>query len=442
LFNFHRLLQRKVDESRLGEQGNAIVYGAALAASFLSTAAMHPVDTVKVRRQTRESKGEGPSDDGTPGSSSELSSSIDGDDYSFTTGNSSGTPSGAPPSGGSYYDAPVTPGGTALETAPVVHVATATMEALDISTITDQYAGVKGSQRDSSDTFQNSPEPPSKEDKIFEPLGVPLTPTGLLSLYDGLAPNLLKEGPPLALYLGIYEALKTALLATDALREEPVLCYLIAGAVGELIGSVVRVPAEAVKSTRQADGTVTMADAMETSFGSERARSNLVSLFLSFFKFCSCVSRHLLVRAIVLTSCFVCCVQVRAWSVAVVRDVPFGAVQIALFEALKVALSGQCDPIIDGDSFVGEAVLGAFGGGIGAFISAPADVVVTRLIKQQSAGGEDGENDMGPIDMVRAIYAEGGVGAFFNGAGERVLYWAPAIGIFLTAYCQVRHALL
>ena len=257
------------------------MYGAALAASFLSTAAMHPVDTVKVRRQTRESKGEGPSDDGTPGSSSELSSSIDGDDYSFTTsGNTSGTPSGA--ASGSYSGGG---SGTALETAPVVHVsvATATMDALDISTITDQYAGVKGSQRDSSDTFQNSPEPPSKEDKIFEPLGVPLTPTGLLSLYDGLAPNLLKEGPPLALYLGIYEALKTALLATDALREEPVLCYLIAGAVGELIGSVVRVPAEAVKSTRQADGTVTMADAMETSFGSERARSNLVSFY--FFKF-------------------------------------------------------------------------------------------------------------------------------------------------------------
>ena len=276
MFNsYYRLLQRKVDESRLGEQGNAIVYGAALAASFLSTAAMHPVDTVKVRRQTRESKGEGPSDDGTPDSSSDSSSSIDGDDYSFTTGNTSGAPSGAP--SGSYSG---DGSGTALETAPVVHVsvATATMEELDISTITDQYAG-KGSQRDSSDTFQNSPEP-SKEDKIFEPLVVPLTPTGLLSLYDGLAPNLLKEGPPLALYLGIYEALKTALLATDALREEPVLCYLIAGAVGELIGSVVRVPAEAVKSTRQADGTVTMADAMETNFGSERARSNLVSFFL------------------------------------------------------------------------------------------------------------------------------------------------------------------
>ena len=111
-----------------------------------------------------------------------------------------------------------------------------------------------------------------------------------------------------------------------------------------------------------------------------------------------------------------------------VRDVPFGAVQIALFEALKVALSGQCDPIIDGDSFVGEAVLGAFGGGIGAFISAPADVVVTRLIKQQSAGGTDGENDMGPIDMVRAIYAEGGVGAFSTAPGNACCTGRPPSG--------------
>ena len=44
--------------------------------------------------------------------------------------------------------------------------------------------------------------------------------------------------------------------------------------------------------------------------------------------------------------------------------------------------------------------------------------------------------------MARAIYAEGGVAAFFDGAGERVLYWAPAIGLFLTAYCRFRHWLL
>lgn len=44
-----KLLQRKVDESRLSQQSQWVVYGAALGASCLSTAVMHPVDTVKVR---------------------------------------------------------------------------------------------------------------------------------------------------------------------------------------------------------------------------------------------------------------------------------------------------------------------------------------------------------------------------------------------------------
>lgn len=121
--------------------------------------------------------------------------------------------------------------------------------------------------------------------------------------------------------------------------------------------------------------------------------------------------------------------------------------QIALFEALKAYLGGLEHPPLDGDSFVGEAVLGSLGGGIGAFISAPADVVVTRLIEQRGATGGaattiETNDDLGPVDMARAIYAEGGVAAFFEGSGERVLYWAPAIGLFLTAYCRFRHWLL
>jgi hypothetical protein len=77
------------------------------------------------------------------------------------------------------------------------------------------------------------------------------------------------------------------------------------------------------------------------------------------------------------------------------------------------------------------------GGGVGAFVSAPADVVVTRMIKQQG-----GDEALSPAEMVKEIWSEGGVGAFFRGSRERVIYWAPAIGIFLTAYCQFRHLLL
>lgn len=176
--------------------------------------------------------------------------------------------------------------------------------------------------------------------EIFPPLGVPLTPAGLLSLYDGILPNLVKEGPPLALYLGIYEALKVALMQTE-LREEPVLCYLVAGAAGEFLGSVLRVPAEAIKSTQQSNASMSLGEAIAANFADAKGRENTF----------------------------------KAWQVAVVRDVPFGAVQIALFEALKIWLAGMDHPVIDGDSLLGEAVLGAVGGAVGSFISAPADIV-------------------------------------------------------------------
>ena len=52
-----KTLRRRVEELGLEAQGADAVYGSALAASVLSTAAMHPVDTIKVRRQTAKGKG-------------------------------------------------------------------------------------------------------------------------------------------------------------------------------------------------------------------------------------------------------------------------------------------------------------------------------------------------------------------------------------------------
>ena len=43
-------------------------------------------------------------------------------------------------------------------------------------------------------------------------------------------------------------------------------------------------------------------------------------------------------------------------------------------------------PPVDVDSFLGEALLGAFGGGVGSFLTTPMDVVVTRLIKVAALG--------------------------------------------------------
>ena len=449
-----KLLQRKVDESRLQSQPQWLVYGAALGASVLSTAVMHPVDTVKVRKQALgaeklaathaaavwELEAESTAFAAVSATTVTAAAAVDarvvaaaefGPEASFDAFDD-----GPTAVWGSFDSFDSVRETTSTETASAVTTATVTkqrpteVDVSDVSTsnttTSSPFASLDQAFEDLEQTygvdateFEEAQMPMSSalaavalstsSPKIWAPIGVPLTPAGLASLYDGLLPNIVKEGPPLALYLGIYEYLKTVLLATD-LADSPVVCYLIAGAVGELIGSVLRVPAEAVKSTQQSKSEISLQEALALNFSTKEGRDN--------------------------------CVE--AWTVAVTRDVPFGAIQIALFEALKIYLAGMANPPFDGDSFLGEAVLGAIGGGVGAFISAPMDGVVVRLIKQQTQSRDDETQSkkLGAVDMAKLVYQEGGVTAFFRGSTERVLYWAPAIGIFLTAYCQIRHALL
>ena len=444
-----KLLQRKVDEARLENQSQLIVYGAALGASVLSTALMHPVDTVKVRKQalSAEKLKATAAAEFVGGAAEETafavasaatvaaSAAVDarvvaaaegGPEASFDAfddapATASGSGSGSGSFDGFEPEAPSS-ASAAVATATVTRTRadrSANDPASPFASLDQAFEELESAYGVEATAYEEAQMPLSSalaaaalsapSPPIFGPLGVPLTPAGLASLYDGLLPNIIKEGPPLAMYLGIYEYLKAILLATD-LKDSPVACYLVAGAVGELIGSILRVPAEAVKSTQQSKEDISLSDAMALNFATAEGRAN--------------------------------CVE--AWTAAVTRDVPFGAIQIALFEALKIYLSGMANPPFDGDSFLGEAILGAFGGGVGAFVSAPMDVVVVRLIKQQASGdAKAGEaTKLGAVGMAKLVYEEGGAAAFFRGSGERVLYWAPAIGIFLTAYCQIRHALL
>mmetsp|Transcript_6915 Transcript_6915/g.21679 ORF Transcript_6915/g.21679 Transcript_6915/m.21679 type:complete len:136 (-) Transcript_6915:217-624(-) len=132
-----------------------------------------------------------------------------------------------------------------------------------------------------------------------------------------------------------------------------------------------------------------------------------------------------------------------------------GAVQIAVFELLKAYLVAS--PSFG--SFNGlpaEAAFGAIGGLIGAVITTPADVVTTRIMTRGGEGGGGGgaskggraravahsADEEGPLGVAKAILAEDGPAGFFVGVGSRGLYWAPAIGIFLSLYCSLRQAAL
>ena len=371
-----RLVDRRVALGKLNNQTPLIVYGSALAASLIANTTMHPVDTMKVRRITLKSRRK-----------VEERDSMDELDNNINRG--SGGRGGEASTSMSFDDS-----GVATMQAP-----TATATAGKI-----------------------------QEQKPYEPtMNEIMGEGGFMSLYDGLGPNLAKEGVPLTLYLGVYETVKLSLLDNTAFfNEHVILCYLLAGGCGEFIASLIRVPAEAVKSRTQTGATIP--EAIQSNFKSARGRENIF----------------------------------KTWTVAVVRDIPFGAIQIALFESLKLVLTSQEHAPFDPNSLLGEAILGACGGIAGSLSVTPLDVVVTRLIQQMESADaaqesilmsqEEGEamtpamernsNVDGPFEMVRKIYAEGGAGAFWSGAQERVLYWGPAVAIFLSAYCRIRQSFL
>jgi len=215
------------------------------------------------------------------------------------------------------------------------------------------------------------------DDDDIDEKGNPITSlvATVVDLYDGLLPNLLKEGPASALYLGIYEYSRGILAGVPYIQDNVLLVYLLAGSFGELTGSFCRSPAEAVKTRVQA-GLFDVPGAFENVFFTEEGRKNT----------------------------FV------AWSAGLFRDVPHGAILITVFELTK-ALIVDSSIDVDVNTLLAEALLGGLGGGLGAFISTPSDVITTKII----TGVEDGGDPPSPIDVLAEVWNEGGLGGLFSG---------------------------
>jgi len=273
-------------------------------------------------------------------------------------------------------------------------VATAVMHPLD--TLKVQLMSGKGGESDDDETALAASGDGGGGGETSGSNSNPLAFMG--SLYVGLLPNLLKEGPASALYLGVYEVARGKLEAIPFFAGNVLLIYLLAGSIGELVGSFVRSPAEAVKTRVQA-GLYDVPGAVQNVFLTGDGRRNTFS----------------------------------AWSAGVFRDVPHGAILIATFEVTKsLIIDSSLD--IDVNTLFSEALLGGLGGGLGAFLSTPGDVVTTKIITAIEDGGEPPS----PIDTLSEVWTEDGVKGLFSGVSQRVGYWTLSYGIFLSIYCSLR----
>mmetsp|Transcript_9213 Transcript_9213/g.13937 ORF Transcript_9213/g.13937 Transcript_9213/m.13937 type:complete len:518 (+) Transcript_9213:221-1774(+) len=249
----------------------------------------------------------------------------------------------------------------------------------------------------------------SEEDEDIGDGGEFETALSLANAYKGILANVVKEAPSSALYLGIYEIARTY-LATTSLGGEPLLIYLLAGATGEFFASWFRAPAEAVKTRLQLgsigeDGMkLTPLTAAKQVFFSQSGRENLLS----------------------------------SWSTSLIRDIPMGATQLAIFESAKTFVISSATINLDVGAISSEALFGCIGGGIAAFITTPADVITTISINRLSDENLAHYRGKTPIEVLQMLNAEGGLAAVFTGWKERTIYWTPAIGIFLSIYCSSR----
>jgi len=425
-------------------------YFAAFCGSTVSTLVMHPLDTIKTRIQVGVGLGGNDSDDSDNGDGNGNGNNANANgiangyplppDHHHVSLQDKGSVSAIPAaatstaiaahtistaSGYEYTNASanvttVTEAGgvcVAEMTATAVTVAAATTATSTSTSTAATVVAIDGEMDTNSDdttTLTTTTTPGKTTPKLFD------------NLYEGLAGNLFKEVPPSAVYLGVYETVKYAL----APKVAPVYLlwvYLVAGSAGEVVGSIIRAPAEAVKSLVQSKAEDSTLEAVQTALFTDDGRANVV----------------------------------RAWSASIARDVPFGGIQLAVFETMKAYILNNPNIEIDSSTLLSEAVIGAFAGGLGAFVTAPADVVTTRIITQDTAttttttsGTEEGDESatatatantqtaapLGVLEMGKRIYREEGIGAFFIGWEARVGYWAPAIGIFLSCYCSVRQA--
>jgi len=101
---------------------------------------------------------------------------------------------------------------------------------------------------------------------------------------------------------------------------------------------------------------------------------------------------------------------------------------------MKIYILNSPDIDIDVGTLQAEAALGAIGGGIGALVTTPMDVLTTLIITS-SQGAASSE---GVTQYLKDLLEEQGPKGLLQGATQRTLYWAPAIGIFLSVYCSLR----
>ena len=205
-------------------------------------------------------------------------------------------------------------------------------------------------------------------------------------LYSGLAGNIAGVIPASALFMGVYEPVKRAVVAEGG---SPFAAQFAAATLAGTAASLVRVPTEVVKQRMQTGQFTSAIAAVRAIVAKEGVRSGLYAGYGSFM----------------------------------LRDLPFDAIEFVAYEQMKLAYRAA----VRGRE-LNPAEASAIGGTAGvttAFLTTPLDVIKTRLMTQGAT-----RQYAGVIDCARQLVRDEGAKALFKGVGPRCTWIGIGGGIF------------
>ncbi|KAL3907369.1 MAG: hypothetical protein SGILL_008906, partial [Bacillariaceae sp.] len=202
--------------------------------------------------------------------------------------------------------------------------------------------------------------------------------------------------PSVGLYFGIYSFCKKTFQQWDPdhYEQRQTLYIALSAAIGNTIASASRVPYEVIKQKLQMNVYSSMGDAIRD--------LSLATLFPT-----GGIASQML------------------------RDIPYAVVTLLTYEHLKTVWKPRAEktfPDVPNRSW--DMIVGGLAGGVGSYVTNPADVIKTRL-QMDSAAGLYG----GSIRTCAAkTLQEGGPAAFMRGSVPRLLHKVPANSFFFLFY--------
>ncbi|KAL8452207.1 hypothetical protein Emed_001514 [Eimeria media] len=122
---------------------------------------------------------------------------------------------------------------------------------------------------------------------------------------------------------------------------------------------------------------------------------------------------------------------------SMLRDVPFAALQLFLWEWMKLKFLGKKPPPTRSSAIVSGAA-GMVAGAVAAVVTTPMDVVKTRLMTQEPGSRQY----RGFYHCMHTMLRTEGVSSLFLGVKMRCLWVALGGGIFLGGYDALKHSVI